>query len=323
LKPIANALAFIGRYGTEGFVVALLLGIALPQFAERARPLLPVSIFCFMTITFIRADVRVIAGLIRQPRVLSLTCLWLVVLPPLIVYAATLLIGRQTMDPGLLLGMAILGSAPPIMSAPAIAILYGIEPSLIIASVLGITVLSPIVAPFLVDLLAGQAVPLDASALALRLALFVGGGFALAMLIRRWLGAAKVAALKAEMDGFGVIMYFVFAVAAMDGVAEAAWNTPGQVLGFTAIAMLISLTGLFAAMAALRVAPTDQRLVLGYATGQRNMGLLIAALGAGVPKTTFLFFALAQAPIYLMPWMLKAWARRIAERQRRQDASKR
>ena len=41
------------------------------------------------------------------------------------------------------------------------------------------------------------------------------------------------------------------------------------------------------------------------------MGLLIAALGAATPDTTFLFFALAQFPIYLMPQIVKPLARRI------------
>jgi bile acid:Na+ symporter, BASS family len=41
------------------------------------------------------------------------------------------------------------------------------------------------------------------------------------------------------------------------------------------------------------------------------MGLLIAALGAATPDTTFLFFALAQFPIYLMPQIVKPLARRL------------
>jgi BASS family bile acid:Na+ symporter len=59
------------------------------------------------------------------------------------------------------------------------------------------------------------------------------------------------------------------------------------------------------------VAPAE-RLVLGYATGQRNMGLLVAALGASTPNTTFLFFALAQFPVYIGPQVIKPLARRLA-----------
>ena len=52
--------------------------------------------------------------------------------------------------------------------------------------------------------------------------------------------------------------------------------------------------------------------LMGYGTGQRNMGAMIAALGAATPETTFLFFALAQFPIYLMPQMIKPIAKRFA-----------
>jgi BASS family bile acid:Na+ symporter len=41
------------------------------------------------------------------------------------------------------------------------------------------------------------------------------------------------------------------------------------------------------------------------------MGLLIAALGGSVPETTFLFFALAQFPIYLMPQVLRSLPPRL------------
>ena len=39
---------------------------------------------------------------------------------------------------------------------------------------------------------------------------------------------------------------------------------------------------------------------------------VIAALGAATPETTFLFFALAQFPIYLMPQLIKPIAKRFA-----------
>ena len=50
---------------------------------------------------------------------------------------------------------------------------------------------------------------------------------------------------------------------------------------------------------------------LGLAAGNRNMGLMLAAAGAAVPDLTWLYFAIAQFPIYLMPAMLKPLARRL------------
>lgn len=312
---LAAALAWLGRYGTQGFALSIFLGLALPQFSAAARPVLPITIFCFTTVVFMRVDFGVTAGLLRRPARLILACLWLVAAPVLLIGGAFLVTGRAALDPGIVLGLAILGAAPPIMSSPAVAILYGFEPSLIIASVILTTVVSPVVAPILVELLAGAAVPLDRWVLTLRLVLFVGGGMLVAALLRYWLGSARIRAMKANLDGFGVLMYFIFAIAAMDGVTRAALDNPKLVLFVLACVFAVSAGGLLTAWLVLRRLPEAERFMVGYGTGQRNMGLLVAALGAGVPPTTFLFFALAQFPIYLLPWLLRGIAGRIRRRQ--------
>ncbi|WP_332688782.1 hypothetical protein [Bosea sp. (in: a-proteobacteria)] len=320
LAFFASALALLGRYGTQGFALSIFLGLALPQFSAAARPLLPVTIFCFTTVVFMRADLGVISGLVRRPAKLIAACLWLMAAPALLIGAVLMVIGREALDPGLLLGIAMLGAAPPIMSSPAVAILYGFEPSLIIASVIVTTVVSPVVAPVFVEWLAGAAVPLDRWALTLRLLIFIGGGVVVAVALRRWLGAARIRELKPNLDGFGVLMYFIFAIAAMDGVTDAALARPGQVALFGAIAFLISAIGLASACLVLWRFRTSERFMIGYGTGQRNMGLLVAALGAGVPPTTYLFFALAQFPIYLLPWLLRGVAARLRRREESADS---
>jgi BASS family bile acid:Na+ symporter len=321
LAALASILALLGRYGTQGFALSIFLGLALPQFSAAARPLLPITIFCFTTVVFMRADLTVIAELIRRPMKLIVTCLWLLFAPTLLIAAALVPLGREALDPGLLLGIAIMGAAPPIMSSPAVAIIYGFEPSLIIAGVIVTAIASPLVAPFLVGLLAGATVPLDQLALTWRLVMFIGGGMVVAFVLRRRLGAERIRELKPNLDGFGVLMYFAFAIAAMDGVTKAAMERPGQVTLFLAVAFLVSAVGLASAWLALRRFPASERFMIGYGTGQRNMGLLVAALGAGVPSTTYLYFALAQFPIYLLPWLLRGIAARIRRKEASADAS--
>ena len=312
---LAAAHAWHGRYGNQGFALTIVLWLALPQFYAAARPVLPFTIFCFTTVVFMRVDLGVTARLLRRPAKLAAACLWLVTGPVLIIGGALLIVGRENLDPGIVLGLAIMGAAPPIMSSPAVAILYGFEPSLIIASVIVTTIVSPIVAPLLVELLAGAAVPLDRWVLALRLLIFIGGGMAVAFALRSWLGVERIRAMKANLDGFGVLMYFIFAIAAMDGVTRAALDNPRLVLFVLACVFAVSAAGLLSAWLVLRRLPASERFMIGYGTGQRNMGLLVAALGAGVSPTTFLFFALAQFPIYLLPWLLGGVAARIRRRE--------
>jgi BASS family bile acid:Na+ symporter len=309
---LLDGLALIGRYGTQGFAISIFVGLALPHFAAAARPLLPVTIFVFVMITFARVEASALKQLLRRPAPLVLAGVWLMLAPAAFVTLALSIVGRDAVDPGLLLGLAVLGAAPPIMSAPAVAMLLGLQPTLAMAAVLLTTILAPLVSPLLAELIAGAVVPLDLMVLVKRLVLLIGGAILAAGFLRRWLGEASIHAHKAHFDGLGVVMYFLFAVAAMDGVLAAAIADPNRVGGFLAVAFCISLSGFALSGLLLRpLRPTD-RFILGYATGQRNMGLLIAALGAATPDTTFLFFALAQFPIYLMPQLVKPLARRFA-----------
>ena len=315
MHRILNILALIGQYGTQGFVASLFAGLALPQLAAAARPLLGVAIFTFVMMTFMRIDLHALRGLIHRPAPLIQTCICLVLVPAAVVSAAVTVIGRSNLDPGLMLGLALLAAAPPMMSAPAIAMLLKVEPTLILTAVLSTTILSPLVSPLIANLVAGAAVPLDVFALIQRLLLLVGGAIGAAAVLRQLLGQDRIRRYKASFDGLGVVMYFVFAVAAMDGVLAAMLTNPGRVAQFLGAAVVLSLAGFAVTWLVLRRVAPAERLVLGYATGQRNMGLLIAALGASTPDTTFLFFALAQFPVYIGPQIIKPLAQRLGSRR--------
>jgi hypothetical protein len=133
-----------------------------------------------------------------------------------------------------------------------------------------------------------------------------------AALTRRIAGQEWIDRRMAHIDGLSVIALFFFAVALMDGVLASILREPMKVLGLTVLSFGLSL-GL-AALTALvfwRLGGGSQALALGLAAGNRNMGLMLAAAGA-VPELTWLYFAIAQFPIYLMPAMLKPLARRVA-----------
>jgi BASS family bile acid:Na+ symporter len=311
MRFLLNGLALIGRYGTQGFAASIFLGLALPQLAEAARPFLAVTIFVFVMITFARVELASLKTLLKRPAPLVVASAWLLLAPAAVVTLALTLVGRGHLDPGLVLGLAVLGAAPPIMSAPAVAMLLGLRPTLIMSAVLLTTALAPLTSPLLAEFIAGAVVPLDLGVLIRRLVMLIGGAVLAAGALRFVMGESRIRARKAELDGVGVVMYFLFAIAAMDGVLAAAVEDPGRVAIFLGVAFALSFGGFLGSMALLRpIAPAD-RFVLGYGTGQRNMGLLIAALGAATPDTTFLFFALAQFPIYLMPQLVKPLARRF------------
>jgi len=54
---------------------------------------------------------------------------------------------------------------------------------------------------------------------------------------------------------------------------------------------------------------------VGFALGGRNMAPAMAVLSTAVPPETWLFFAVLQFPIYLLPMLLKPIYRRIGAYQ--------
>ncbi|MGL4242218.1 MAG: symporter, partial [Beijerinckiaceae bacterium] len=136
MDSLIKLLAWIGRHGTVGFALSIFVGLALPQFAAAARPLLAISIFVFVLLTFARADADGVRRLLAAPKPLVLASLWLVVAPAVVITLILTAIGRGNLDPGLVLGLAVMGAAPPIMSAPAVAMMLGLEPTLLLSAVL-------------------------------------------------------------------------------------------------------------------------------------------------------------------------------------------
>ena len=86
----------------------------------------------------------------------------------------------------------------------------------------------------------------------------------------------------------------------MDGVTEFVAQSPWRVLQFIIAAFAANIllqllgTGVAAAMA------RRSALTVGFASGNRNMGLLLAVL----PADMLLIFVLAQLPIYILPAVL-------------------
>lgn len=311
LAALSRALAIMGRYGTIGFAASIFIGLALPGLAATMRPILPVSIFAFVTLTFARADLAGVRKALAQPGRLGLSWLWITAAMPLMVLLGLALVGRSSVEPGLLLGLALVAASPPLMGFAAYTALLGMDNSVPVALLVLTMVVTPLVSPTLASVVAGAVVPIDPVLISLRLSWMLGGAFLGAFVLRRLLGPARIAALKHEFDGIFVILYLVFAIAAMDGVIGAAVAAPGKVALYLAVATASCVVGLAAAMAVLRPLGKPEAFVLGLGTGMRNTGLLIVAMGAACPPDTFLFFSLLQFPIYCAPLAVAPLARLV------------
>lgn len=305
------ALAAVGRHASLAYALSIVIGLAMPQLASLLRPAIPVTIFIFIVLAFMRAHLPGLRLVAAAPGRLVYAIAVSAIIPPLIGWIVLHLPFTAGFDPGLRLALALMAAAPPLMASPVYAALLGLENSFALTALVLGMVLTPFTAPLVASILAGSEVPISPWDLAERLALFIGLGMLTGFILRRLVGQPRILALKNELDGLSVAMFFFFAVAAMDGVLAEIIARPMRVLGFLALSTSLAIIGFALGYAALGRFAFNDRFSVAICIGLRNMGLLVAPILALLEQTTFLYFALAQVPIYFAPLMLKALVARL------------
>lgn len=308
LAVLRRLLAFIGRHGTVAFALSVFCGLALPGLASAMRPALTITAFLFILLSIARTDVDNLVATLQRPGRLVLVLLWASLVPPLALWLLIGALPAGTIPPDLLLGMAIYAAAPPLMAAPAYAALLGFRNGLTTAILVPALAASPLVTPPLVSLLVGREVPFDVWEMVERLAWLVGGAMVAGAALYRLAGPARLAAVRHEIAGFQVLLFFCFAIAAMDGVIAATVLDPWRTALFVAVAFAMCLAGVASTLTGLGSLGANDAFTLAIATGFRNMGTAIAVLGVATPADTYLFFSMMQFPIYTAPLMMAAVA---------------
>ncbi|MGE0717968.1 MAG: Na+-dependent transporter [Alphaproteobacteria bacterium] len=297
------ALSFLGRHGTRVLAAGILTGLALPDLAHALKPLLTALVMATMTGALLRVEWPDIARQIRAwPRVAAAT-LWLIVAAPVLVALVCRLL---PLPDGLVAAMVLSAAGPCVMAAPAIALLLGLDAALSLVVMVTAHLLVPATMPPLAAALVGVTLDIGIGELAARLALIVLGAAAAAEAIRRIVGRARIRRAGEAINGVNMVMLVLFAIAIMDGVTAAAIAEPARVALYFAAAIVFNAALQAAGWLVFRRAGAPAALAVGLMTGNRNMGLVWAALGPETPFAIALYFAVAQLPMYLFP-ALQSW----------------
>lgn len=298
---LISALQALSRHAATVLAVGIFAGLALPDLAGWMRPLLPSAVAGLLFLALLRIDWQELSRHLSRPLAAALFCVWFLIATPVLVWLAVELFD---VDRGLGTALILAAACPPIVSGPAMALLLRLDAPLMLASVVIASLLAPFTVVAVSSYLLGVSLHIDALALFLRLAFLIGGCVLTALLVRRLLGQARLARCRDPFDIASVMLLLVFAVAIMDGVTELVAQDPWRVLQFIIAAfaanILLQLLG-------TAVAATMERrsaFTVGFASGNRNMGLLLAVLPADSPPDVLLFFGLAQLPIYILPAVL-------------------
>jgi hypothetical protein len=308
---LARALAWLGRHGTRAVAVSVFVGLAVPPLAALFKPIVPEAVFGLLVLAFLRVDPRELRGHFTDPALVAGATAWIMLITPTALGAGLLLLGLKERIPDLMLALVLQGVAPPIMSAPAFAALMGLEAALSLATLVACMALTPVTASVFAKLVVGSGSLLSPLALGIKLFLILGGSALAAAMLRRIAGGRWVEGQRLRIDGMSVVLLFVFAVAVMDGVAARLVADPAFVLALVTLAFALALGQTALTTAVFARAGWGRAFAIGLSCGHRNMGLMLAAAGGSVPDLTWLYFGLAQFPIYLVPQLLQSVARRL------------
>lgn len=304
------ALAWLGRQGTRAVALPFLIAIPLAPFLPSAKPYLPETIFLLLVLSFLRVRPQALRGHLTRPLVFA-TSVWIMLLLPAVLGFAFIAAGLPDLAPGIFLGLMLQAMAPPIMVTPALAALIGLDVALVLATLIVCVVATPLTAAGFAAVFVGTGFAISAPDLGGKLFLLLAGSAFAAALIRRCAGQLWLDAQHETFDGINIVILFVFALAAMDGVLPALLADPVGTLGLAAAAFALTLAMLALTVLVFIRAGRLQALAIAISASNRNMGLMLAAVSGTLPESTWLYFGLAQFPIYLMPEVLKRLARRM------------
>jgi BASS family bile acid:Na+ symporter len=159
--------------------------------------------------------------------------------------------------------------------------------------------------------LLGLELDLPLAQFGLRLALMVGGAFAVAGIARRLVPREAIARNARLLDAISVTNLVIFAIAIMHGVTAFAIERPGFVALATLAAFAANLLLQAVSVAVFWRLGVRRALTVGLCAGNCNMGLVLVALQGTAPPEVTVFFAMAQVPMYMLPALQEPVYRRM------------
>lgn len=309
-----SLLSWLGGQGTRAVAAIVFIAVAMPPLGRVFRPYVTEAILVLLCISFMRVDLAALRGHLRRPALIAAATGWTTIGVPLIVGTIAHLSGLAVGSPGLALALMLQGIASPMMAAPALAALMGLDATLVLVTLVTSTALVPFTASLFASLFLTGVLSISPLALGLKLLGILAAALVAASIIRAMVGTEAIRRHKQPIDGFNIVILFVFAAAIMGDVAHDVLAQPAVTIGIAALSFAIYFTLLAVTTVLFRRIGTERAFALGLMVTQRNLGLMLAATAGALPATTWLYFAMTQFPIHLAPYLLMPIARRLAAR---------
>jgi len=316
LDPPLAALSWLGRRGTQSVAALVVIGIAVPAIGALLKPHVTEAIFVLLCVAFLRVDPAALRGCLARPVIVLVATAWTTTAVPALFGVSYLVLGLPDRSPDLFLALILQAVASPMMAAPALAALMGLDSTLVLVTLITSTTVIPFSAPLFTYAFIGEGLTLSPLGLGLRLFAILAGSALVGTTVRRLAGPVAIERHADEINGANILVLFVFVAAVMESVAARFLAAPMITVGLAALAFLVYFAVLGLTSLLFARAGRARAFVLGLMASQRNMGLMLAATGGALPDLTWLYFALSQFPIYLSPQLLRPLARWLVARSR-------
>lgn len=315
-NAIFSPIEWIGRQGTWAVAAIVVIGIAVPSIGKLMKHFVTEGIFVLLCIAFLRIDISAVKIYLRRPMLVIAATVWTSMAIPLLFGLGCRVFGLPEEAPELFLGLMLQAFASPMMASPALATLMGLDATLVLVTLITSTALVPFTAPLFALLFVGSTLSISPVMLALKLFAILAGAGIVGLSLRRFLGVKIIEHHKDRIDGFNILVLFVFVAAIMESIGTRMFTAPMLSLVFAALAFVVYFAILFLTTFLFLSFGRTRAFALGFMVSQRNMGLMLAATGGVLPELTWLYFAFSQFPIYLSPQLLQPLTRRILGRDK-------
>ena len=305
---IARLLGALGARGGPILALGVFAGLLWPDLAALLRPALVPAYFIVVTLALIRLDPVAVLGYGRRPLLSAAVLQWMLAACPLVLWALVALFEPPA---GLATALVLQGMTSPVFASVALALLVGLDAPFAVVATVSAMFLVPITLPPSALALLGLDLHIGISALMLRLFAFVGGSTLLAAAVRHFVGGDWIERHARKIDGANVAVFILFAIAIMDGVAAELAARPDFILLCLAAAFAANLGLQVLGAAVFWRIGRREALTVGFASGNRNLALLLAVLIDAADFDILVFFAIGQIPIFVLPALLAPVYRRL------------
>ena len=301
-------LDWVAKRATWMLAAGVFGGIAWQPLADALAPSLEALIIMNLSLSMMRIDPAALKDYLRRPGLIAIIFVFSMGIAPLVLWLFALGVG---IDGPLGAGIVFHALTTPIMSAPALCVLFGLDAALALI----ITVLSYALVPFTLPPLAlwllGIELDVTVWELMWRLGRIVGVSFLIAFIARRVLSPAFLEAQASRMDGIMVFGMVGVAVSLMSGLPDYAAEKPTFTVIVTATTFAINIVlQIFAACAFWKLC-RRAAVTVGLVTGNTNVALVLAAVSESASYDLLVYFVVGQFPIYTLPLIAVPIYRRI------------